>query len=508
MNGNVLSAGRQRCGRNMRTYVSARGRVQSGVGNRVPLDAGGREHVVTPLEWVVSLLSLLLVLAIHDTMSAATLRTVIFLLALFSFLMVCSVGRRTLRTGRIGHFFIYAGVFLTYWVGLFKLSLADPIFSVREWQIRPFIGDTYPLDLVATACTWVVLLQFSALVGLSLGVPRAIRALGYWRWDRPLSRGMLWLLGFLALCSWLPTLLAFGGSISKVVARMVAMRSGQGPAAGAVGLWGHLSSLGKYGTAAALVALITLRGRRPLMLVVAAALGVLYPLLHPTRHHLLFVLLPLAIYLFRVFIQKGTRKQMVLLATTLLIFALAYQLQSVLREQGWQAIGSVEAESLLQVRGTDHSQALLFCLILVPERHDYFCEPIAPYFVTHFIPRAWWPNKPYPKHWTYFNAQFTQGGQYNVTPSLVGQAHLNWGFLGVLATGLWLGWLTRVADTWLLSASVERQRFWLVWVGSCYGFLVSSHRIYYPLYFVYVVIGFMAMWLVTRRARAPEASSR
>jgi hypothetical protein len=101
--------------------------------------------------------------------------------------------------------------------------------------------------------------------------------------------------------------------------------------------------------------------------------------------------------------------------------------------------------------------------------------------------------------WTFYNESYVQGATFNVTPSVIGQFHLNWGFPGVVFIGAWLGFLTCLADRVFLLLNSDKQRALFVVNGMFYAFIVSSFRFYSPIYFSYFLFGLMAMFLITRR---------
>src|SRR5205814_10697283 len=133
--------------------------------------------------------------------------------------------------------------------------------------------------------------------------------------------------------------------------------------------------------------------------------------------------------------------------------------------------------------------ALLFAEYLVPKEHPYFKEMTEPFFVIHWIPRQIWPEKPIMESWAYYNDSYTQGAAFNVTPSVIGQFHLNWGWPGVIFIGAWLGFLTLVVDSMLVMFDSDRQRAMFVVVGMFYAFIISSFRIYSLLYFSIFLFG-------------------
>ena len=103
--------------------------------------------------------------------------------------------------------------------------------------------------------------------------------------------------------------------------------------------------------------------------------------------------------------------------------------------------------------------------------------------------------------WAFYNYSYTQGQAFNVTPSAIGQFHMNWGFIGVLYIGIILGYLTVLADRILLAIDVNRQRAMAVTIGMFYAFIISSFRFYSPVYFAYFLFAFVAMIPLTRDIR-------
>jgi hypothetical protein len=200
---------------------------------------------------------------------------------------------------------------------------------------------------------------------------------------------------------------------------------------------------------------------------------------------------------------KGQLNTYRLLGPVAVVFVvlLVAQAQFVYRTVGWKEVGNVAPEELTTINNTGQFTAQLFAQHLVPHEHPYFRELVEPYFISHWIPRQFWPDKPTMESWAYYNDSYAQGAAYNVTPSVIGQFHLNWGFPGVIFIGAWLGFLGFIADRVLLSLNPDRQRAMFVVVGMFYAFIISSFRFYSPIYFSYFIFGLLAMLLLTRRQR-------
>jgi len=200
--------------------------------------------------------------------------------------------------------------------------------------------------------------------------------------------------------------------------------------------------------------------------------------------------------------QRRRALRNVWLAAACVAFFGILVLQFGLRSTGWTALGSVTVDPVSTVNMTGMFSALLFALYLVPATRGHFFEVPESYFLVHWIPRSYWAGKPAMVSWEYYNAAWTQDAPFNVTPSVIGQYHLNFGFAGIVYIGLLLGLLTSVIDRLLLAARPDRQIVLITFCGLAYAFVASSFRYYAPLYFAYLAFGFVGMLLLTRRVPA------
>ena len=180
------------------------------------------------------------------------------------------------------------------------------------------------------------------------------------------------------------------------------------------------------------------------------------------------------------------------------------QLQFVYRDVGLNR-RAADTQQFKSLDTNGQFSALLYAIYLIPSHHEYFMEPAEPYFLIHWVPRTLWPTKPIMKSWTYYNASYVHGYWFNVTPSLLGQYHINWGLSGVLFVGAWFGLLTSAADHLMTMVDVRRSRAVAIVVGVFYAFLVASFRFYSPIYFAYVLFAFLGMITITRHV--PEEAA-
>jgi hypothetical protein len=101
------------------------------------------------------------------------------------------------------------------------------------------------------------------------------------------------------------------------------------------------------------------------------------------------------------------------------------------------------------------------------------------------------------KSWEIFDADYTRGQHFNVTPSIVGQFYLNWGIVGVIQAGLMMGFFAYVADRLLMKVNTTSQLAISVMVGMFYAFIVSIFRFYAPMYFGYLAFGIVGAFFLT-----------
>ena len=460
---------------------------------------------VTGFEWVLLMTTLVSALAGFAFESNRQLA----LLAEFTFgIELTLVGVAVVESFRnkvMGKTLLAGAMVAFYYQDAFRMVTGDVPFNAGS---APVSGGQFDPAIVQLGLVYVAVFQLMLFVGYSCRV----KLYGVCRWVRSRSdrRGRAawsWRYVFAAFAI-LPLFLSFSWDPAAVQDAISASRSGTATVdASDIGLLGHLFYFGMYGCGLLLVEGLFFRkiGRVPSLLL-TGVLGV--PVIFgATRHITVFVILPaVAVALKRVKGRIPLNKAIGWGLLVLLLLGLT-QLQLAVRNNGWQALGEVTTEDLA-TPGVGEFGATLFALYLVPDRHEYFLEPIEPYFVIHWIPRSVWTNKPIPESWAYYNASYTQGAAYNVTPSVIGQFHLNFGLPGVVYIGLLLGFLMATTDRAMMAVNLERQLAMSVLLGSMYAFLVSSFRFFHPLYFAYVLFAAIAMTALTRRVSAMRAPAR
>jgi hypothetical protein len=412
------------------------------------------------------------------------------------------------RGGIVGRLTVNLGIVFWFWLGAIESMLANPPFPTPEKLYLGF-ASVVPLSVVASGVICVNLFALMSEIGWQqLPQPRRLIQMLSSRQDPP---SMTWVdlasLG-LAILGWVPILIAYEADLATALSDMLRMRSGgRIGASRQPGLANHLQLLGLFGGALAIARIVT----RPSGFVVARylAAATCLPLvfLGASRFNLAFLFLPSLLILVapvRHFFRWERRRRIALALTvltgTLVLF------QGAVRTSGLGQNSKRRSVSLTKTLqsgwfGHDHFGAMLIAIDLVDSRGGFFLEPIAPFFVTHFIPRRFWSEKPYPVSWMTYNEVVTRGHNFNVTPSVTGQYYMNWSYPGVAFIGLFIGWLARCCETWFSELELRRQLMSATVAGLFLAFIFLSFRFFYPLYFSYPLFGFIAYVMLTRKTK-------
>lgn len=410
------------------------------------------------------------------------------------------------RGGIVGRLVLNFGVVYWFWIGAWDLALADPPFPWLD-PVYPGFPFGIPESIVATALIGVNLFALGAMLGWRyLPQPRRLIA---WLADRLDPQPAQWLdlmaLG-LVLLAWVPFLIAYRGDLVAVLHDLLLMRSGGTIGASQdAGLAHHLILIGVFGAALSL-ARIALRSPGllwPRYLAVALMAPILF-FGQGSRFNFGYLLMPAVVILMAPGhhqLSWVSRRATLILFVAIGAFLILYQ--GAIRNTGFQA-SQVSEFSVGETMesgfyGHDHFSAMLVAINMVETKGGFYYEPMAPFFITHFIPRRIWPGKPFPVSWTDYNFEWTQGAGFNVTPSITGQYYLNWGYAGVIYIGFFMGWLARLCEGWFARLDLRYQLMSASVAGLLLGFVFLSFRFFYPLYFSFPLFGFLVYSLLARR---------
>jgi oligosaccharide repeat unit polymerase len=443
----------------------------------------------------------------------------IFLSTLVTTAVVLADGILVLRHRPfLGRFILGFGLLFWFWVEAATICFTTPQFA-NFHATYPYFGETLPPDLIGLGVFCINLFAIFAYAGWWVIPPprHFIRRISSRNDMRVGILGDFVLFGAACLY-WVPIFVAFGGSVDTALDVLLEMRSSERGAETSAGLLLHLQWIGVFAGAASLVRLLV--GARGSRIFQFAAVGVIIPagFLSSTRFYLIFLVLPALLVLVH---PPGAGRRVSGSKTVGfalgLALAVAILVQGAIRSTGGLAVFlSEETGRSLLGEGLEHGfigneqfSATLVAMDVLERRGEAFHELLLPFFVTHFVPRQFWPNKPESELWNYFNFVVTNGRlTFNVTPSIVGQFYLNWGLWGVPIAGLILSWLARIGDYWWSSIDSKRQLMSTAVCGLWLAFVFLSFRHLSPLYIQFPVFGLILYWLTTRRARRPRALSR
>jgi hypothetical protein len=452
---------------------------------------------VTLSQWILVSIPVIVAALTFEVTSYRALALTAELLTVLSLALLFVVAKEALQTRAIGKLCLIGGVLLFYWIEAFVFAVQENPFSIPEGF--PINATQFDQELIRQAFIYITVFQLLLLVGYSLR-PRLEKAVGYFASRVDSLSFDRWILALLlVMCSLVPLLVFYDFDADKILGALLASRSATDFEAPEPGLSQHLALFGIYGAALFFVyALKTSTWLRLWWLLLGAIVAVPF-ITGGTRHLWLYISLPSVLIVLRGFKGQLDGQRVVGFMAAALIVLVVAQAQYAYRGIGWREVGSGSTGEFSQLNTTGQFSALLFAEHLVPNEHAYFMEPAEPYFIIHWIPRQVWPDKPIMESWAFYNESYVQGAAFNVTPSVIGQFHLNWGLPGIIFIGGWLGFLTCLADRVLLRIDSGRQRAMFVVVGMFYAFIISSFRFYSPIYFSYFLFGLLAMLLLTRR---------
>ena len=321
----------------------------------------------------------------------------------------------------IGRASFNLGMLYWFWSGALGSAFAEPPFPSPD-TVYPYIAETVPGSVVATGLVCLNLFAFFAMLGWSgFHAHRLLHRPAIARTQQPGPNDVACLL--LVLLAWVPALLSYEFEFGLALQEMAAMRGEAGRRADPRrGRPSACLSLRPLRRCVEHCAHSDARARNRTFPVPCG--GDHFPLvfLGASRFNLGFLLLPAVLVLYAKSNASGiswaTRRRFGIAIAALIVGLIGYQ--GLVRNIGLvaddQEATRVSAGRIIGGHaGSDHFGAMLLAIDLIDVRGGYFHEFQAPYLVTHFIPRSVWPDKPYPESWLTYNAEVTQGMEFNVT---------------------------------------------------------------------------------------------
>ncbi len=357
----------------------------------------------------------------------------------------------------IGYLMMLFGIFYWFLSPAFLMSL----------QSDADVGDRYGMMLrpqsIATACSYVAIYLLSSVMV-------------YWwvhgvmeSWVERTSQVEVsekLYLGILALflAGFIPYLL-FGGSIESILQTILAGRSrtpdwkagALGDERSAIYYLSRSGMVAAAGFAGSWALLSRVRSPRLALIGMFVVTTIIVFFDGGTRSWVALTIMPAFLAWFALTMNRNvTLGRLLTFALIICAIQLSFEAARASRNRGWNLDRVKTVDVAKRHFDNDFFTDLAVSVDLVPRRHHYFHLGDLWAFVTHPIPRFIWDDKPISPVLIYYNDSVHSGllgKRGNKLPSHLGQFHMSFGFMGVLAMGL----LSGLISAW--SSSLMCSRF-------------------------------------------------
>jgi oligosaccharide repeat unit polymerase len=277
---------------------------------------------------------------------------------------------------------------------------------------------------------------------------------------RPLDNfTMLWRLVFVgAVLGFTPIVILVGTDLITNFDSMFEMRGNS---------WGGPLARGRYGDArsaflmfemfatgvAPFAAILLFDRQTPIVRRIVSSLIVFWPILRAfgsgTRSSLITAVIPVLAILY---LKSSPQTQRKFLVIGLLCLPLIYQLMAAIVASRGEGEFSWESRQKAEYVGNEMFRELLFIRQNVPSRVDYQYGYVYYVQLVNPIPRFLWPEKPTLDAGLLMADIYgevdekTGEAHMTISPGLIGEMYLNFGWLGILGLSSFGGWLVRGWD--------------------------------------------------------------
>lgn len=285
--------------------------------------------------------------------------------------------------------------------------------------------------------------------------------------------------------------------------------------------WGGVLGRGRYGDARAAFLMLEMfaTGVAPFAAILLFARGtpvlqralclliVAWPMIRAfgsaTRSSLITAVVPVLAVLY---LKAPPKLQKKLLVGALVCAPLVYQLMAAIVISRGQGEFSWEAKDKAEYVGNEMFRELLFIRQRVPSQLDYQYGYVYYVQIVNPVPRFLWPNKPTLDTGLLMASLYgdvnEDGEAYlTVSPGLIGEMYLNFGWLGVVGLSAFGGWLVR---GWDRIAEVNRESLptMIYFVGGLAVLFILGRS--FTMSMFYGLLSFSALaWFLARSARRP-----
>jgi oligosaccharide repeat unit polymerase len=216
---------------------------------------------------------------------------------------------------------------------------------------------------------------------------------------------------------------------------------------------------------------------------------------------LLIIAPPTLIYLNRKLKALEYRKLIVIMPLVLLSVLAIAQIQLQSRDLGFGVDRLTEIKSF-DIVDNDFFTETAIAVSLVPKQFDYIYQSHLWLFLTNPIPRAIWPDKPYPIVVELYGLGRSGMNEYRETgvsrmPSIVGQFYMNYGVWGVVLIGSFFGAVGALCS-WVLKQTRDGNPLAALFATTTLTWLFVSFRGMYP-GFHYPALILLCMLLLAKK---------
>jgi hypothetical protein len=458
---------------------------------------------ITFTQWLLAITAVGVAAVGLFTQSMTSAVTIVIAISAISLFLTGLATYNTVRSGLIGQAAMLGALWIIFFMEAVQSAFGNLPFSAPQYF---HLGATqFDVQVIHRALLHLCLFQLALLVGFA--IPSGRYRFGRWFTYRiDTVRGRLMLQVLLAACILISlgsTYLWDWGHLLRALLGSYRVRLSEDSALLVdPPFLAYLFPVGLYGASVLLVEALQTRGVRRYVAGAVSTIAILILVLSGSRHTVLVVLLPVSAVILRRSYKRLRISKVLLWASAILLLFCISQVQVVTRNVGWDAARALVPDQVLNAEVTGQFSALLLSESLVPTRHDFFVDPTPVYFITHWIPRRFWPEKPVDQVWQYFNDEVTGGDPvWNVTPSVIGQFYMNCGVIGLCAIGCFLGMVCRITDNVLGRLTLSEHHAAAVCVATLYVFVINSLRYFAPFYLVYSVMALIGMIILTRGVR-------
>lgn len=379
--------------------------------------------------------------------------------------------------------------------------------------LAAYSQDEYTLGVIAVLAAMVAFLAGYHLGGGCPAFPRLARVV------RPLDDpALLWRLVWIgAVVGFAPIVYFVGSDLITNFDSLLGMRKS----------WGGVLGRGRYGDARAafltlelfalgvgpFAAVLLFDRRTPLLQRVVCLALVCWPLVRAfgsgTRSSLITSVVPMLAILY---LRAGPRAQRNMLLVTLLSVPLVYQLMAAIVVSRGEGEFSWGAGDKAEYVGNEMFRELLFIRQKVPAEIDYQYGYVYYVQLVNPVPRFVWPEKPTLDTGLlmadlYGAVDENTGEAYlTVSPGLIGEMYLNFGWFGVIGLSAFGGWLVRGWDR-VAEENADSLVTMVYFVGGLAVLFIMGRSFTMNMFYGLMSFALLA-WVVKRTARAPAAEGR